>query len=509
MAGKKLFMAVDLGTSFVKTGVYDLEGKLHAGASEAVKDERPGPGMFIQRGDMLYSSVLRCLKKTVQALGEEAADVCAMAFTGQMAGSIGVDETWGDVTGWSCTMDSRYLPYADKQREEFADEMFSIGGTNAPVMCSKYDWFKNDFPAEHARIAKYLLLNGYMIGRMSKQKIDQAKIDATLITWTGLADIANHQWSEKLCKDMGVDMALLPEITSSTTIGGQLEESLARELGLKPGLPLVMGAGDKVSGCVGAAVLGEGEMIFEASSYGAISCLVDEARLDAQKRNYDIISAADGRRYYAHKYIQGSGIVIDWFAKEFFGGETDMKAAFRKAEELAAQVTPGSEHLVSIGLLSGSAMPFDSEVRGMFLGHSLNHTLGHFYRALLEGFSYDLALTLRSICAQYPQYGTREIKLIGGGAKSSVWPQMLADVTGHTFRLLDRDDVALWGAALLAAAGVGALDDLEDVARRRVQTTRAFIPREENTRIYAHYIEFYEHCMHQMHDLYARLNRLA
>ena len=86
---------------------------------------------------------------------------------------------------------------------------------------------------------------------------------------------------------------------------------------------------------------------------------------------------------------------------------------------------------------------------------------------------------------------------------------MLADVTGHTFRLLDRDDVALWGAALLAAAGVGALDDLEDVARRRVQTTRAFIPREENTRIYAHYIEFYEHCMHQMHDLYARLNRLA
>lgn len=154
-------------------------------------------------------------------------------------------------------------------------------------------------------------------------------------------------------------------------------------------------------------------------------------------------------------------------------------------------------------------MPFDSEVRGMFLGHSLNHTLGHFYRALLEGFSYDLALTLRSICAQYPQYGTREIKLIGGGAKSSVWPQMLADVTGHTFRLLDRDDVALWGAG---AVGGGGRRRSGRPGRRGPPTcaddARIYSP-EENTRIYAHYIEFYEHCMHQMHDLYARLNRLA
>ncbi len=508
MAGRKLFMAVDLGTSFIKTGVYDLEGKFHAGASEAVQDERPGPGIFIQRGEMLYQSVLNCLKKTVAALGEEAQDVCAMAFTGQMAGSIGVDENWGDVTGWSCSMDSRYLPYADRQREKFGDELFSIGGTNAPVMCSKYDWFKQDFPEEHAKIAKYVMLNGYMIGRLSRQSVAEAKIDASLITWTGMADIRRHEWSPKLCGDMGIDMTLLPQITSSTTVGGYLDESVARELGLRPGLPLVMGAGDKVSGCVGANVLGEGEMIFEASSYGAISCLASEARMDADTRNYDIISTADGERYYAHKYIQGSGIVIDWFAREFFGGESDLKAAFARAEALAAQVKPGSDHLISIGLLSGSAMPFDSEMRGMFLGHSLNHGLGHFYRALLEGFSYDLALTLRSIHAQYPQYGTRQIKLIGGGAKSSIWPQMLSDVTGHSFHLLSRDDVALWGAALLAAAGVGELESIQEAAGRHVHMTTAFMPNEANTRIYEPYIEYYGRCIREMHDLYAKLNTL-
>ena len=169
--GKRLYMAVDLGTSFIKTGVYDLSGTYRAGASVPVQDERPEAGIFIQRGEMLWQSVCDCLKKTAKALGDEAGNICAMAFTGQMAGSIGVDENWGDVTTWSCSMDSRYLPYADRQRELFGEDMFTIGGTNAPVMCSKYDWFRNDFPTEHARIAKYVMLNGYTIGRLSGQPI--------------------------------------------------------------------------------------------------------------------------------------------------------------------------------------------------------------------------------------------------------------------------------------------------------------------------------------------------
>ena len=117
----ELFMAVDLGTSFIKIGVYSKDGDFLAGASESVAEERPAPGVFLQRGDALFGSVLRCIRKTTAQLKDDASRICAMAFTGQMAGSIGVDENWQDVTTWSCSLDNRYIPYAERQRRDHAD----------------------------------------------------------------------------------------------------------------------------------------------------------------------------------------------------------------------------------------------------------------------------------------------------------------------------------------------------------------------------------------------------
>ena len=506
---KQLYMAVDLGTSFIKAGVYSVTSECLARWSEPVKDERPEPGMFIQRGEDLFQSVLRCLRGAARELGDGAKDVAAIAFTGQMAGSMGVDENWGDVTTWSCSMDSRYLPYAERQRALFADDLFEIGGTNAPVMCSKYAWFKEEFPKEHARIAKYVMLNGYVIGKLSNIPVSEAKIDNSLTTWTGMADVRGRAWSEKLCTEMGIDRDLLPEIVDCTAVGGYLDAKLAGEIGLKAGIPLVVGAGDKVSGCTGAGILEIGDMIFEAGSYGAISCMVRDVRMDSVKRNYDVIGSIDHESYYLHKYIQGSGIAIDWYIEEFMQhAGIDKREAMRLAEEAAIKVRPGSERMMAIGLLSGSAMPFDSEMKGMFLGHSLNHGRGHFYRALLESFAYDLALTLGSMCAQYPQYAGREIKLIGGGAKSAVWPQILADVTGHPFTALDREDVALWGAAMLAAAGTGGIADIRETARSHVRDERTYTPTPENHAFYRPYVEMYERCTKELHDLYGALNAL-
>lgn len=506
---EQLFMAVDLGTSFIKTGVYDLHGRCIAGASEPVHDERPAPGVFIQRGEMLYEAVVGCIQKTVVELGSRSNQLQAIAFTGQMAGAIGVGENWEDITGWSCSLDGRYLPYADRQRERLADEFFEIGGTNAPVMCSKYDWFRNEFPERDRRIRKYVMLNGYIIGKLSGIAVEDALIDHSLIAWTGMADIRTREWSAQLCGKMGIDMQRLPRITDCQTVGGYISDEAARLLSLRSGIPLIVGAGDKISGCIGAGIFSPGEMVFEASSYGAISCMVDTVRLDQKLRNYDVIGAADTDGYYAHKYIQGSGIAIDWFIRNFFLHEGEENGAgFSRAEALAAKVPAGSNNMLAIGLLGGSAMPFDSELRGLFMGHTWHHGRGHFYKALLESFSYDLALTLRSIEAQYPFCRGKTISLIGGGAKSSVWPQILADVTGHCFQRLDRDDLALWGTALLAAAGTGAASDWKALAQEHVHPTDMICPRDEQTQAYAGYIDLYAESTREFHRLYQKLNRL-
>ena len=506
---KSLYMGVDLGTSFIKAGVYTVSGECLAMHSEPVKDERPEPNVFIQRGDDLFQSVCRCIRAVAEALDDQAGNVAAVAFTGQMAGSMGVDEHWQDITTWSCSLDSRYLPYANRQRELFADDMFEIGCTNAPVMCSKYAWFKDAYPDEHARIAKYVMLNGYMIGRLSGIPVDEAKIDNSLITWTGMADVRNRKWSDKLCSEMDIDQTLLPEIVDCTRVGGYLDSETASQLGLKSGIPLVLGAGDKVSGCTGAGILNPGDMLFEAGSYGAISCLVRDVHLDSEKRNYDVIGSIDHDSYYLHKYIQGSGIALDWFIRSFMQyGDISVKEAMNEAETAAAKVAPGSDHMLAIGLLSGSAMPFDSEMKGLFMGHGLNHERGHFYRALLESFSYDLALTLDSMCRQYPQIAEQEIMLIGGGAKSAIWPQMLADVTGHRFAILNRPDVSLWGTAMLAAAGTGGITDIAGTAKEHVAKSRVFEPDSQRYAFYRPYVALYEETAQTLHGLYAKLNAI-
>lgn len=505
----KLFLSVDLGTSYIKAGVYDLGGHCLAIASEPVPDERPAPGIFIQRGEQLYAAACACISHAVHALQERANDVAAIAFTGQMAGSMGVDAHWNDITGWSCSLDNRYLPYANRQRENHDNELFEIGATSAPVMCSKYEWFKNEFPQEHKRIAKYVMLNGFLIGKLSGIPVEEAEIDYSLITWTGLADIRKRSWSKTLCDSFGVDMAMLPKIVDCTHVGGYLSDSAAKALGLSSGIPLVLGAGDKVSGCTGAGILDDGDMIFEAASYGAVSCKVPTVQLDDTSRSYDIIGGIDASSYYAHKYIQGSGITTDWFVNSFMREKNmDVAQAFAHAEKLAKGIPAGSERLLAIGLLGGSAMPFDSEMRGLFIGHSWTHHRGHFYHALLESFSYDLALTLEAMDRQYPEYRKQEIKLIGGGARSTIWPQLLADITGRRFVRLDREDVALWGAALLSAAGTGNLADLHSTAKAGVHIKTSFTPNEDMHEKYQKYIRTYDAFTHELHSFYQRLNAL-
>ena len=140
-----LLMAVDLGTSFIKVGVYDTDSTCITLETEPVKDYRPGPGVFIQKGEELLASVIACMKKVCAALEGRAECIEAIAFTGQMSGFMGVDENWNDITTWSCSLDSRYMPYAEKQMEKLRDPFLCIGGTNFPQMAPKYEWFKMEY----------------------------------------------------------------------------------------------------------------------------------------------------------------------------------------------------------------------------------------------------------------------------------------------------------------------------------------------------------------------------
>jgi len=453
---KTLLMAVDLGTSLIKAGICDETGRFLALAREPVHSERPGPEQFIQHGEEIYAAVLRCMKEAAAQI-ENPGEIAAVAFTGQMAGFMGVGSDWTDLTGWSCSLDTRYTSFARQQMEEFSDAFLNISGTNSPLFSAKYAWFGHEYPEEARRIRKYLMLNGYIIGRLGDMDLEDAVIDGSLLTWTGLADVRHRSWSETICNGLGIDPSRLPRIVASDDTAAVLTAHAAGLTGLKAGIPLIAGAGDKIAGCVGAGCLREGALLFEAASFGALSCCVNDFRPDREKRGFDILNGAEPGVLYAHYYMPGSGITQEWFLDRFVrSADENLPEAYRRMDDAIAGIGPGSDGLIAVGMLGGTVMPFDGDLRGAFLGHSWNHRTEHFYRALVESFAFSLSASLDRIHALYPEYREENrIRVIGGGTHSPNCLQIYADVTGIPLETLGRDEAALWGACVLAAKGIG------------------------------------------------------
>ncbi len=464
-----LMMAVDLGTSLIKAGIYDEAGCCRALANEPVRSESPAPDQFIQHGEDIYTSVLRCIRRAAESL-KDGEEIAAIAFTGQMAGFMGVGDHWEDITGWSCSLDTRYTPFADRQMAEFSEEFLNISGSNSPLFSSKYAWFNHDFPEEARRIRKYLMLNSYILGRLGDMDLDDAVIDGSLLTWTGLADVRNRCWSDVILGALNVSETRLPRIVASSDAVARLSEQAAAVTGLKAGIPLIAGAGDKIAGCVGASCLRKGALLFEAASFGAVSCRVDDFRPDQEMRHFDILNGAEPGSLYAHYYMPGSGITQEWYVNQFARRELEsLPEAYRRMDDAVAGIGPGSDGLFAVGMLGGTVMPFDGDLRGVFLGHSWSHRPEHFYRALVESFAFSLSTAVDRIHALYPEYQDEpRVRVIGGGIHSPNCLKIYADVLGVPLETLGQDNAALWGACVLAAQGVGLVNDVSAFTEHRI-----------------------------------------
>lgn len=497
-----LLAAIDLGTSYIKVGIYDTHGSCLALSTKEMKIDNPSAGVFLQSGEYIFDSVLSCFKSALDKIDDPSC-VKSVAFTGQMAGVMGVDENLNDITSWSCSLDTRYYPYAKNMLKKHSRLLVEISGTNSPLMAPKIEWFEKEFAQDAARVKKYMMISSYIIAKLAKSKIEDTTIDSSFITWTGLADIANCSWSKRLCDLVGISIDKLPRITKSNEKVATLAQEYSELLGLSHDVTLVSGSGDKVAGIVGSNVSQINDLVFEASSYGAVSCMVDKYIPNLKSMNYDALLNATDNNYILHKYIPGSGIIIKWFKDNFCEGRE-----FTEIDLEAREVPVGSDALMCIGLLSGSNMPFNEDIKGMFLGHTLMHKPAHFYRSLLESYAYEISLTVDSIRELYPHIKMESIKMIGGGANSSVWPQIIADVCNLRVDIMSRHDEALWGTALLAGNAIGVIDDIAETAKAHIDVKCSYTPIEANRERYSRYRNLYSKLCHDMNDYFVELNSI-
>ena len=506
-------VGVDIGVSFIKVGVYDVNGNCKSNVVKTNPGNYPQQDIFIQSSEEMVRIIISSLKEAVEKSGIKSSTVLAIGFSGAMGGLMGVNKNLEPIAEWSIISDRRYNKYASEFLSKAEEKIIELSGSNFAVFGPKIIWWKNDYPAIYKQIVKFMGICGFVIGKLGRVPVENTVIDKTITIFSGISDLKNACWSEELCKEFRIDINLLPEIVEPATIAGYLSEDAAKMSGLQEGVPLIAGAGDKAAGNLGAGLVSPGQLIDEAATFGAFSVCTDRYVPDVRYKTLGNLPSPINGLYTPGAYLNASGATSAWFADVFATEEKKESqqknlSVFKILDENASKIPPGSDGLFSVSLLSGRGSPNDPDIKGLYIGHSLMHRKEHFYRAMLESFAYEYAFYFNVIKKNYSELKFEEVMVMGGGARSDFYNQIKSDVLGIPYVRLARDDFALLGDILIAGNAVGIYKDLKQAAQKFTAKTKKYIPDEKNHSFYKKYIDFNAGILDRVRGIYTDLKKI-
>ena len=255
-----------------------------------------------------------------------------------------------------------------------------------------------------------------------------------------------------------MDESLLPALYESPEICGQVSAAGAAATGLQSGTPVVAGAGDQAAGAIGMGVVSPGTVSATIGTSGVVLAATDAPALDPGGRLHTFCHAVPGR-WMVMGVTQAAGLSLRWFRDQFgaaTNGNSDSAShSYDRLTAEAAKAPPGSDGLLWAPYLMGERTPYlDPTARGMLVGLTASHTRAHVIRAILEGVAFSLRDTFTIF--QEIEVPVKTIRLGGGGARSSLWRQIQADVYGQQVETVEAEEGAAYGAAILAGVGAKA-----------------------------------------------------
>jgi xylulokinase len=292
--------------------------------------------------------------------------------------------------------------------------------------------------------------------------MDMADASGTL-----LMDVANRRWSSEIAKAADIPMSALPRLFESCDVCGAVSKSGAEATSLKPGTPVVCGAGDQAAGAVGLGVVNPGAVHATIGTSGVVFASTDRPAMDPRGRLHTFCHAIPNR-WHVMGVTQAAGLSLRWF-RDCFGVSAQTTAdPYDVLSAEAESVPAGSDGVMWAPYLMGERTPhLDPQARAALIGLAANHGRSHIIRAILEGVAFSLKDSF-SIFEEM-NVPVTQIRLGGGGARSSLWRQIQADVYGHPVEILEAEEGAAYGAALLAGVGAGVWPTVDEACQQVVR----------------------------------------
>ena len=461
------FLGVDVGTGGSRAVAIDNAGAVRAQTTAAhAPFATPHTGWSEQSPEDWWRAASETIRSVVAAVSAD--DIRAVSFSGQMHGSVFLDENDAVIRPALLWNDQRTAPQVERLKAMIGDtriiEMVAnpaITGFTLPKLL----WLRENEPENWSRVCSVLLPKDYVrLGLTGEKACDVADASGTL-----MFDVRNRCWSDKMLSAVDVDVDLLPKVVESIASAGVVSEAGSKATGLKVGTPVFAGSGDNAAGAIGAGLVSPGTLGATIGTSGVVFVVTDKPTFDPKGRTHSLCHAIPNR-WHMTGVTLAAGHSLKWFRDVFAPG-----VAYDELTAEAAKAPAGSNGLIWQPYLMGERSPhMNPFARASFTGISSGLHRGHFVRAIMEG----VAFSLRDSIEIFRSLGApiNEIRLGGGGASSPLWRQIQADVYGQPVSTLEADEGAAFGAALIAGVGIGAWPSVETAVGETVNISENVEP---------------------------------
>lgn len=459
----KYLLGADIGTTSLKAAVFDETGKL---VRSVTKDYT-----LIVLGDNVELPAEEYVRLFVEAYDEvsEGIEIAGFSIDTQCETLILTDENDQPLHNAVVWLDNRAAEQAEQIKAHFGNRrVYEVTGQpeiTATWPAAKLLWFRQNMPEVFGRIKKIFLLEDWLLYRLTGNFVTEKTLQSSTIYF----DIRNDCWWQEMLQFVGIEESMLPKLHNS-----------GEKVGEYKGAAVCTSAIDQIAGAIGAGVTDRSVISEMTGTTMVVFTASDEFPAYAPDSIVPCHKNYDGK-YCLLSWTPTAGIALKWFKNHLCEN-----FSFRELDDIAKDVPPGSAGLVFLPYLCGSTMPkYDPKAKGSFTGLTMEHTRAHFVRSILEAVACMLKENL-----DYLHCECDEIRSMGGGANSPLWCQIKADLTSKRVAVLENNETACLGSAILAGVACHIYSDVKSVCSSIVQVKKVYTPSgTDYTECYRNFIE--------------------
>ena len=481
-----MYLGIDLGTSSVKMLFMNTNGEVIKTYTKEYPISYPQNGWAEQNPEDWWTGVKECFIEASSDIDLKSIE--GISFSGQMHGLVILDEHDSVIRPailWNDQRTQKECDFLNEMNVSNYTGNQALTGFTAP----KILWVKNNELENFNKIKKIMLPKDYILYKLSGVHATDVSDASGML----LLDVEKREWSKELIELCQIEQEMLPKLYESFEVIGTVQKKIAAELGLSEKTKIIAGGGDQAVGAVGVGAVEDGILSVSLGTSGVVFTTTENYFSDNKQRLHSFAHA--NGKYHQMGVMLSATASLKWWVESVNNSKD-----YEYFNKLVEECDDNMNELLFAPYLIGERTPHnDAKIRGGFTGIDVTHNRGHMTKAIMEGVSFALKDTLEILYDMGIK--ASEIRITGGGAKSSVWKKIIANIFNLNVVTVNSTEGPAYGAAILASVGCGRFRSVEEACNNLIKKTETIEPNKEQ-------ITYYEEKFWKYKLLYPNLKKI-